>query len=88
MEGINVELVEEVREYIQKHLTVYDDDYSLSNDDPIFELGFVDSVFAVQLVCYLEEHFGVKVQDTDLNIDNFRSVNRIVEFTSMKQKVG
>jgi len=83
-----VELTERIRAYIDKNLTVFDDDYTLGNDDAIFELGFVDSVFAIQLVCFLEEQIGVSVLDTDLNIDNFRSVNRIVEFVHRKQRAG
>jgi methoxymalonate biosynthesis acyl carrier protein len=83
-----VELIERIRGYIHKNLTVYDDDYVLGNDDLIFELGFVDSVFAIQLVGFLEEQIGVSVQDTDLNLDNFCSVNRIVEFVNTKQSRG
>lgn len=83
-----MELIERIRGYIHKNLTVYDDDYVLGNDDLIFELGFVDSVFAIQLVGFLEEQIGVSVQDTDLNLDNFCSVNRIVEFVNTKQSRG
>ena len=83
-----MELTERIRAYIEKNLTVYDDDTTLGNDDAIFELGFVDSVFAIQLVGFLEEQIGVSVLDTDLNIDNFRSVNRIVEFVHSKQRAG
>lgn len=83
-----MELTERIRAYIDKNLTVFDDDYTLGNDDAIFELGFVDSVFAIQLVCFLEEQIGVSVLDTDLNIDNFSSVNRIVEFVHSKQRAG
>ncbi len=57
----------------------------LGDDDNIFALGYVDSVFAVQLVCFVEERFGIKVIDTDLDIDNFSSVNRIVQFVENKR---
>jgi len=67
------------------NLSVYDDDIVLGDDDNIFDLGFVDSPFAIQLVCFIEEEFKIKVGDDDLNIDNFTSVNRITEFVRKKK---
>ena len=75
---------EKIREFVKMNLSVYDDDMELSNDDNFFELGFVDSPFAIQLVCFIEEEFKIKVGDNDLDIDNFTSVNRISEFLSKK----
>jgi methoxymalonate biosynthesis acyl carrier protein len=81
---LEVTVIDQIRDFVKKHLTVYDDDYTLSDDDNIFALGFVDSVFAIQLVCFVEDTFEVKVIDADLDIDNFSSVNRIVEFVNRK----
>ena len=76
---------ERIREFVKMNLSVYDDDVVLGDDDNIFELGFVDSPFAIQLVCFIEEEFKIKVGDNDLDIDNFTSVNRITEFVSRKK---
>ena len=76
---------ERIREFVKKNLSVYDDDVMLGDDDNIFELGFVDSPFAIQLVCFIEEEFKIKIGDDDLDIDNFTSVNRIAEFVSRKK---
>ncbi len=78
---------ERIREFVKMNLSVYDDDVVLSDDDNIFELGFVDSPFAIQLVCFIEEEFKIKVGDNDLDIDNFTSVNRIAEFVSKKKDI-
>ncbi len=80
-----MELTEKIREYVNKNLTVYEDDQDLGDDDDIFALGFVDSIFAIQLVCFIEDTFNIKVGDADLDIDNFSSVNRIVTFVNRKQ---
>ena len=76
---------ERIREFVKMNLSVYDDDVILGDDDNIFELGFVDSPFAIQLICFIEEEFEIKVGDDDLDIDNFTSVNRIAEFVSKKK---
>ena len=78
-------IVDQIRDFVKKHLTVYEDEQALGDNDNIFAMGFVDSVFAIQLVCFVEETFDIKVIDTDLDIDNFNSVNRIVEFVNKKK---
>ena len=80
-----MEPADKIREFVKKHLAVYEDDVTLGDDDSIFELGYVDSPFAVQLVCFVEEEFKIKVGDDDLDIDNFSSINRIAEFVRRKK---
>ena len=78
---------ERIREFVKMNLSIYNDDVILGDDDNIFELGFVDSPFAIQLICFIEEEFKIRVGDDDLDIDNFTSINRIAEFVSMKKGV-
>ena len=76
--------IDKIREFVKKNLMVFDDDVTLSDDDSIFTLGYVDSPFAIQLVCFVEEEFKIKVGDDDLDIDNFTSISRIAEFVNSK----
>jgi acyl carrier protein len=80
-----VQPAEKIREFISKNLAVYDDGAAFSDDDNIFALGFVDSPFAIQLICFIEEEFQIKVADDDLDIENFTTVNRVVEFVRGKK---
>jgi len=82
-----VQPVERIREFVKKNLSVCDDDTALGDDDNIFELGYVDSPFAIQLICFIEEEFKIKVGDNDLDLDNFTSVNRITQFVGKKKAV-
>jgi methoxymalonate biosynthesis acyl carrier protein len=51
----------------------------LSDDQDLFELGLVSSLFAMELVVFVEERFAVHVPADELRQDNFRSVNAIVD---------
>jgi acyl carrier protein len=82
-----VQPAEKIREFVKMNLAVYEDDAVFGDDDNIFELGFVDSPFAIQLICFIEEEFQIKVGDNDLDIDNFTSINRIVAFVSSKKGI-
>lgn len=56
----------------------------VQDDDDIFAMGFVNSLFAMQLVLFIEKEFGMSVEDEDLNIDNFRTINTITELIKGK----
>jgi methoxymalonate biosynthesis acyl carrier protein len=40
----------------------------------IFELGFVNSLFAMELVMFIENTFKITIPNEELTLDNFRTV--------------
>ena len=77
---------DKIRNMVENNLNIFNSDVEFSDDDNIFRKGFVDSLFAVQLIAYLEQEFGIKVDNEDLDINNFHSVNKMVVFVERKQK--
>jgi len=75
---------ERVRDFIESNLLAFDDDLTIEDDDNIFESGFVDSSVAMQLVIFVEEKFGIQVTDEDLDLINFSTIDRIVQFINRK----
>jgi methoxymalonate biosynthesis acyl carrier protein len=80
-----MELKEKIRKFIESNLVVFEDEAEFSDSDNIFEMGFVNSLFAMKLVNYIEEDFGIEVENDDLEISNFSSVNRITEYIESKK---
>jgi methoxymalonate biosynthesis acyl carrier protein len=58
---------------------------ALDGDQDIFALGFVNSLFALQIVLFVEKEFGVHVDNEDLDLGNFRSINALAGFVARKQ---
>jgi acyl carrier protein len=58
--------------------------HDLRNDEDIFALGFVNSLFALQLVMFVEKEFCMTIEDDDLSIDNFRSIDAIAALVERK----
>ncbi|MDQ1159620.1 methoxymalonate biosynthesis acyl carrier protein [Sphingomonas sp. SORGH_AS 950] len=56
----------------------------LDDDEDIFELGLVDSLFGLQLVSFVEQEFGLEVDGDDLDIDNFCSIAALDRFVNSK----
>ena len=69
-----------VRQFIFKSIRLPD----LGDDDNLFESGIVNSLFAVQLMTFVEKAFGIEVQSDDLDIENFKSLNATTEFVVRK----
>ncbi len=76
---------EKIRNIIEDNLKIFDSDVEFSDEDHIFRQGFVDSLFAVKLLAFLEQEFDIKIGNEDLNIDNFQSVNKIISFVENKK---
>jgi len=51
-----------------------------SPETDLLETGVLDSLGFVELVFYLEKEFGAKITLDQVEIDNFRSVERIAAF--------
>lgn len=49
----------------------------LADDEDIFETGLVNSLFAMQLVLFVEQEFAIEISNADLERDNFRTVESI-----------
>ena len=47
----------------------------LADDRDIFALGFVNSLFAMELVLFLEQQFAMEIPNEDLELDNFRTID-------------
>ena len=80
-----MEIRKKLRAFIEKHLTFQAEGVELKDEDPIFELGFVDSLFAMQLIGYIQKEFQIEIENTDLDLANFRSVERMAAFIQKKK---
>lgn len=71
-----------IRSFIEKHVAATD----LRDDDDIFATGYVNSLFAVQLVMWIEQTFELPMTGADLDFANVRSIDSIARFVASKQR--
>jgi acyl carrier protein len=77
--------MEEYKTKIKTFLTKYFKSMNFHDDDDIFAMGFVNSMFAMELVMFVENEFEIAIENEDLNIDHFRSVNAIAHLIERKR---
>ena len=71
---------ETVKRFILSSIAITD----LDDDDNLFESGIVNSLFAVQLMTFIEKTFAIEVGMDDLDIENFKSLNAATAFIVKK----
>ncbi|MBN6053822.1 acyl carrier protein [Nonomuraea sp. RK-328] len=54
----------------------------ITESQDIFALGFVNSLFAMELVMFVEKTFGVTIPNDELRIDNFRTANSMSDLVT------
>jgi len=67
----------EVKQRIKSYLSEFVEIESLNDDDNLFETGMLNSLFAMQLVLFIEKEFDFQVSNENLSIDNFKSIDAI-----------
>jgi acyl carrier protein len=71
----------EVRGWLQENVT---GSRELPEDYPLIENGVLTSLQTVELVMFLEDRFGITVEDEELDEENFGSINAIAELVASK----
>lgn len=74
----------EIRSYIEDNMSIVDD-ADFDNDTDIFRSGFVNSFFAMKLLMFVENHFHIAVDDDDIEISSFSTINNIMNFINRKR---
>jgi acyl carrier protein len=83
-EQVNAAVPESLRSEIRDFIATAFKGRLLEDEEDIFATGFVNSLFAMELVTFIEKTFGITVESEDLDLDNFRSVERLAGFVARK----
>jgi len=59
----------------------------LQDDTDIFATGFVNSLMAMQLVMFVEKEFDLTIENEDLDLKNFNSINAISSLIERRSAV-
>ena len=78
-------MTSDIESTIRDFLSRFIRNQEIKNDQDIFAAGFVNSMFAMQLVQFIEHQFGLVIESEDLELDNFRSIEAMIRFIERKQ---
>lgn len=76
--------MDEFREPIRAFLIEAFKGHDLADDEDIFATGHVNSMFAMELITFLEGSFGITIDNDDLELENFSTIDRLSELVDRK----
>ena len=71
----------EIREWLKQNVT---GGREVADDEPLIENGVLTSLQTVELVMFLEERFGIVIEDEEFDEENFGSIETISELVASK----
>ncbi len=77
-------VVSEVRQFIVQNFLFGQERTDLTPDRSLLEAGIVDSTGLLEMVAFLEEHYGITVDDADLSPKNMDSIAAIAAYVAGK----
>lgn len=74
--------IDSLRNFIRKQF-LFDENATLGDDDPLFP-EVIDSLGVMEVVDFVEETYGVTIEEHELLADNFRSLNAMSSLIDRK----
>ena len=75
---------EQIRAFITANM-IRDANYPLQDDEPLITGGLINSFSLVELALFIEQTFGIHLDDFELTADNMNTLNSILAFVEAKQ---
>lgn len=73
-----------LREFILENYLFSDNPRDLNDSDSFLTTGILDSMGILELVAFLEEDLGVKVDTSEMVPDNLDSIDNLLAFINKK----
>ena len=80
------EIKNKLKEFIAENILFSDNGYPYQDADSFLEKGIVNSMNVMEIVAYVEDNFGIEVEDLDIVPANFNSITNISTYIQNKKK--
>ena len=87
LEKCKTEYIKEIRAFIVEQFLFGEED-TLKEDTSFLEEGIIDSTGILELVMFLEEKYGIKIEDSELVPENFDTLDCIAQYMDKKVCAG
>jgi acyl carrier protein len=57
----------------------------ISAEEPLISAGLIDSFSLMDLALYVEDTFGVRIEDTELNANTFDNLNQLAALITSRK---
>lgn len=75
--------IEKLREFVVENF-LFGDGVNLKDDTSFLESGIIDSTGFLELITFLEEKYGIQIEDEELVPENMDSLQNVARFLERK----
>ncbi len=68
---------QQTEKFILEYLRSLDPEQFIQPNTDLLSTGILDSLASLQILCYLENQFGIRIPDTEVNLQNFQSAKTL-----------
>ena len=79
-----MEIKQQVRAFVTSNFYVADP-AALEDGASLLDRGIIDSTGVLEVIFFIEDTFGIKVEDSEMLPDNLDSIERIANFIARKK---
>jgi len=79
-----MDIKERVRTFVTSNFYVADPTM-LEDEASLLDRGIIDSTGVLEVIFFIEETFGITVEDSEMLPDNLDSIERIASFVALKK---
>jgi len=80
-----MDIKKSIEQFILEELLFSTSDKEMDPDESLISSGVIDSLAILRLITFVEETFGVTVEDAEVVPENFETINIIAEFVEAKK---
>lgn len=84
LDYIEKDIVDIISQFIRNNFLLSDQKENIDINISLYENRVVDSTGVLEIVDFLEEKFGIKIEDDELVPDNLDSINKMSKFVQRK----
>jgi len=84
MNNFRTDVKEQVRAFISSNFYVADPT-ALEDGASLLDRGIIDSTGVLEVIFFIEETFGIRVEDSEILPENLDSIEQIANFISSKK---
>ena len=83
-----MDIKDKIRQFILKEVCLDETIQDLADEDLLLETGIIDSMGVLNLLAFLEENYGILLEEGEINPKNFATLKSICDLVAQKSAKG
>jgi acyl carrier protein len=79
-----MDTIKELEKFLLSEVAIDLEKKSIALDEDLISSGIIDSMGILKLTAFLQQKFNIQIQDKDMNVGNFKSINSLKYFIETK----